>query len=98
MESGKRHAAANCSCGDIFTLASLRVFRVEGMDCVHESTPILAALSALPGVGRAVPSYTDSTLTVEFDPHAVTPERVALPRASPGQGRLTSPKPPQEPS
>ncbi|OYV66458.1 MAG: hypothetical protein B7Z74_11075 [Deltaproteobacteria bacterium 21-66-5] len=60
-----------CSCGDICTMASRRVFRVEGMDCAHESTPILAALSTLPGVGRAVPSYSDSTLAVEFDPHAV---------------------------
>jgi len=47
------------------------------MDCAHESDPILAALSALSGVGRAVPSYTDSTLTVEFDPHSVSPERIA---------------------
>ena len=66
-----------CSCGDVCTLASRRIFRVEGMDCAHESTPILAALSTLPGMGRAVPSYTDSILTVEFDPHAVTPERIA---------------------
>ena len=66
----------NCTCGDICTLVSRRVFRVEGMDCVHESAPILSALSALPGVGRAVPSYTDSTLTVEFNPHTVSPERI----------------------
>ena len=66
-----------CSCGDICTMASRRVFRVEGMDCAHESTPILAALSTLPGVGRAVPSYSDSTLAVEFDPHAVSAERIA---------------------
>ncbi|HQU14392.1 MAG TPA: cation transporter, partial [Thermodesulfobacteriota bacterium] len=58
-------------------MASRRVFRVEGMDCAHESTPILAALSTLPGVGRAVPSYSDSTLAVEFDPHAVSAERIA---------------------
>src|SRR3970282_2549351 len=77
MESGREQAAANCACGDICTLASRRVFRVEGMDCAHESGPILSVLSALPGVGRAVPSYTDSTLPVEFDPHAVTPERIA---------------------
>ncbi|MCL5885356.1 MAG: cadmium-translocating P-type ATPase [Deltaproteobacteria bacterium] len=77
MESGREKTAANCSCGDICTLASRRVFRVEGMDCAYESAPILSALSALPGVGRAVPSYSDSTLTVEFDPHAVTPERMA---------------------
>ncbi len=77
MEGGREQSAANCSCGDICTLASRRVFRVEGMDCAHESGPILSVLSALPGVGRAVPSYTDSTLTVEFDPHAVTPERIA---------------------
>jgi len=77
MENGKEQATANCSCGDICTLASRRVFRVEGMDCAHESGPILSGLSALAGVGRAVPSYTDSTLTVEFDPHAVTPERIA---------------------
>ncbi|MDA8122098.1 MAG: cation-translocating P-type ATPase [Deltaproteobacteria bacterium] len=77
MENVKERAVTNCSCGDICTLASRRIFRVEGMDCAHESTPILAALSTLPGVGRAVPSYTDSTLTVEFDPHAVTPERIA---------------------
>jgi Zn2+/Cd2+-exporting ATPase len=66
-----------CSCGDVCTMASRRVFRVEGMDCAHESTPILAALSSLPGVGRAIPSYSDSTLTVEFASHAVTPERIA---------------------
>jgi len=66
-----------CSCGDVCTMASRRVFRVEGMDCAHESGPILSALSSLPGVGRAIPSYSDSTLTVEFDPHAVTPERIA---------------------
>jgi Cd2+/Zn2+-exporting ATPase len=33
-------------------------------------------LFAVPGVGRAVPSYADSTLTVEFDPHAVSPARI----------------------
>lgn len=77
MENEKEQATANCSCGDICTLASRRVFRVEGMDCAHESTPILAVLSTLPGVGRAIPSYSDSTLTVEFDPHAMTPERIA---------------------
>lgn len=77
MESGREQAAANCACGDVCTLASRRVFRVDGMDCAHESGPILAALSALAGVGRAVPSYTDSTLTVEFDPHAVTPGQIA---------------------
>ncbi|MHB1013288.1 MAG: heavy metal translocating P-type ATPase [Desulfobacteria bacterium] len=66
-----------CSCGDVCTLVSRRVFRIEGMDCAHESTPILSSLAALPGVGRAVPSYADSTLTVEFDPHAVSPERIA---------------------
>lgn len=77
MESVREQAAENCSCGDICTLASRRVFRVEGMDCVHESGPILSALSTLAGVGRAVPSFADSTLTVEFDPHAVTPERIA---------------------
>jgi len=65
-----------CSCGDVCTMASRRVFRVEGMDCAHESGPILSALSSLPGVGRAVPSYSDSTLTVEFDPHAVSAERI----------------------
>jgi Cd2+/Zn2+-exporting ATPase len=54
------------------------------MDCAHESGPILSALSSVPGVGRAVPSYSDSTLTVEFDPHAVTPERIA--RAISGAG------------
>lgn len=77
MESGSGKMAANCSCGDVCTLASRRVFRVEGMDCAHESTPILSALSAFPGMRRAVPSYSDSSLTVEFDPHAVTPERIA---------------------
>ena len=77
MESGRVQAAANCSCGDVCTLVSRRVFRIEGMDCAHESTPILSSLAALPGVGRAVPSFTDSTLTVEYDPHAVTPERIA---------------------
>jgi len=77
MESGKVQSAANCSCGDVCTLVLRRVFRVEGMDCAHESGPILSALSGLPGVGRAVPSYSDSTLTVEFDPHAVSPERIA---------------------
>src|SRR4030065_612440 len=76
MESGREQAAANCSCGDICTLVSRRVFRVEGMDCAHESGPILSALSGLPGVGRAVPSYSDSTLTVEFDPHAVSADRI----------------------
>jgi len=65
-----------CSCGDVCTMASRRVFRVEGMDCAHESGPILSALSSLPGVGRAVPSYSDSTLTVEFYPHAVSAERI----------------------
>jgi Cd2+/Zn2+-exporting ATPase len=77
MENGKEQAMANCSCGDTCTLASRRVFRVEGMDCAHEFAPILSNLSALPGAGRAVPSYSDSTLAVEFDPHAVTPERIA---------------------
>jgi Cd2+/Zn2+-exporting ATPase len=77
MENGRVQAAEGCSCGDICTLASRRVFRVEGMDCAHESGPILSALSSLPGVGRAVPSYSDSTLTVEFDPHAVSAERIA---------------------
>jgi len=77
MEGGRVQAAADCSCGDICTLASRRVFRVDGMDCAHESGPILSALSSLPGVGRAVPSFTDSTLTVEFDPHSVSPERIA---------------------
>ena len=66
-----------CSCGDVCTMASRRIFRVEGMDCAHESGPILSALSSLPGVGRAVPSFTDSTLTVEYDPHAVMPEQIA---------------------
>jgi len=77
MESGRVQAAAGCSCGDICTLASRRVFRVEGMDCAHEFGPILSSLSGLPGVGRAVPSYSDSTLTVEFDPHAVSAGRIA---------------------
>ena len=76
MEGVRLQSPGNCSCGDICTLASRRVFRVEGMDCAHESAPILSALSAVHGVGRAVPSFTDSTLTVEFDPHAVTPERI----------------------
>ncbi|GAB4234129.1 MAG: heavy metal translocating P-type ATPase [Deltaproteobacteria bacterium] len=76
MENGKEPAAENCSCGDVCTLLSRRVFRIEGMDCAHESTPILAALSTLPGVGRAIPTYSDSTIAVEFDPHAVTPERI----------------------
>ena len=65
-----------CSCGDVCTMASRRIFRVEGMDCAHESGPILSALSSLPGVGRVLPSYSDSTLTVEFDPHAVSAERI----------------------
>ena len=77
MEGGRVQAAADCSCGEICTLASRRVFRVEGMDCAHESNPILASLAALPGVGRALPSYADSTLTVEFDPHSVSTERIA---------------------
>jgi len=77
MEDAKPRLSDNCSCGDVCTLASRRIFRIEGMDCAHESGPILAALSALPGAGRAIPSYSDSTLTVEFDPHAVTPERIA---------------------
>jgi len=76
MESVKEQAVAGCSCGEVCTLASRRVFRVEGMDCPHESGPILSALSGLAGVGKGVPSYSDSTLTVEFDPHAVTPERI----------------------
>jgi Zn2+/Cd2+-exporting ATPase len=65
-----------CSCGDVCAMASRRVFRVEGMDCAHESGPILSALSSLPGVGLGIPSYSDSTLTVEFDPHAVSVERI----------------------
>ena len=65
-----------CSCGDVCSMASRRVFRVEGMDCAHESDPILSALSGLPGIGRAAPSYSDSTLAVEFDPHAVSAERI----------------------
>ncbi|MHB1013217.1 MAG: heavy metal translocating P-type ATPase [Desulfobacteria bacterium] len=77
MESGRVQAAANCSCGDVCTLASRRVFRVEGMDRAHESGPILSALSGLSGVGKAVPSYADYTLAVEFDPHAVSAERIA---------------------
>jgi len=77
MESGRVQAAAGCSCGDICTLTPRRVFRVEGMDCARESGPILSALSNLSGVGRAVPSYSDSTLTVEFDPHDVSAERIA---------------------
>ena len=76
MESGRVQAAANCACGDVCTLVSRRVFRVEGMDCAHESGPILSSLSSLPGVGRGIPSYSDSTLTVEFDPHAVSAERI----------------------
>ena len=78
MESVGKQAVSNCSCGDACSLASRRIFRVEGMDCAHESGPILSMLSAVPGVGRAVPSYADSTLTVEFDPHAVSPERIVL--------------------
>ena len=76
MESVGKQAVSNCSCGDACSLASRRIFRVEGMDCAHESGPILSMLSAVPGVGRAVPSYADSTLTVEFDSHAVSPERI----------------------
>ena len=76
MESRIEPAAANCSCGDICTLVSRRVFRVEGMDCPHESGTIITALSALPGIGKVIPSFTDSTLAVEFDPHAVTSERI----------------------
>ena len=76
MEVGRVQAAADCVCGDICTMVSRRVFRVEGMDCAHESGPILSALSSLPGVGRGIPSYSDSTLTVEFDPHAVSAERI----------------------
>ena len=76
MGRAVKQGASNCSCGDACTLASRRIFRVERMDCAHESTPILSALSAVPGVGRAVPSYADSTLAVEFDPHAVSPERI----------------------
>ncbi len=76
MERVGKQAVSNCSCGDACSLASRRIFRVEGMDCAHESGPILSMLSAVPGVGRAVPSYADSTLTVEFDPHAVSPERI----------------------
>jgi Cd2+/Zn2+-exporting ATPase len=76
MEVGRVQAAANCVCGNICTLVSRRVFRVDGMDCAHESGPILSALSSLPGVGRGIPSYSDSTLTVEFDPHAVSAERI----------------------
>ena len=76
MERVGKQEMSNCSCGDACSLASRRIFRVEGMDCAHESGPILSMLSAVPGVGRAVPSYADSTLTVEFDPHAVSPERI----------------------
>src|SRR5512139_2323790 len=76
MKSVPLQEAPACSCGDVCTMASRRVFRVEGMDCAHESGPILSALSGLSGVGRAVPSYSDSTLAVEFDPHAVSPERI----------------------
>ena len=65
-----------CSCGEVCTMASRRIFRIEGMDCAHESGPILSALSGIPGVGRAVPSYTESTITVEYDPHAVSAERI----------------------
>lgn len=57
-------------------MASRRVFRVEGMDCPHESGPIITALSVLPGVEKATPSFADATLAVEFDPHAVSPERI----------------------
>jgi len=78
MERVGKQEMSNCSCGDACSLASRRIFRVEGMDCAHESGPILSMLSAVPGVGRAVPSYADSTLTVEFDPHAVSPERIVL--------------------
>ncbi len=76
MGNVKGQAIAGCSCGAVCTLASRRVFRVGGMDCAHESGPILSALSGIPGVGKAVPSYSDSTLTVEFDPHAVSSERI----------------------
>ena len=76
MEGVTLRETPACSCGDVCTMASRRIFRVEGMDCAHESGPILSALSSLPGVGRAVPSYSDSTLTVEFDPHAVSTERI----------------------
>src|SRR3990172_768076 len=76
MELVGKQAVSNCSCGDACSLASRRIFRVEGMDCAHESGPILSMLFAVPGVGRAVPSYADSTLTVEFDPHAVSPARI----------------------
>lgn len=77
MENAKQPLSGNCSCGDVCTLASRRVFRIEGMDCAHESAPIQSSLAVLPGVVRSFPSYADSTLTVEFDPHVVTPERIA---------------------
>src|SRR4030066_1783845 len=76
MESVGKQAVSNCSYSDACSLVSRRIFRVEGMDCAHESGPILSMLFAVPGGGRAVPSYGDSTLTVEFDPHAVSPERI----------------------
>lgn len=76
MKRPEEQPATNCPCGEVCALASRGVFRVEGMDCPHESDPILSKLSVLPGVERAVPSYADSTLTVEFDPHMVSPERI----------------------
>ncbi|MDO8942807.1 MAG: heavy metal-associated domain-containing protein, partial [Desulfobacterales bacterium] len=76
MESVKVQNVADCSCGEVCALASRRVFRVAGMDCPHETGPIITALSGLPGVGKVVPSFADATLTVEFEPHAVTAERI----------------------
>jgi len=65
-----------CSCGDVCTMASQRVFRVEGMDCATNPDRSFLSCPAFLESGGQFLTYSDSTLTVEFDPHAVSAERI----------------------
>jgi Cd2+/Zn2+-exporting ATPase len=46
------------------------------MDCPHESGPIIEMLRSLPGFHKAIPSFSESTLAVDFDPHAVSTDAI----------------------
>jgi Cd2+/Zn2+-exporting ATPase len=52
-------------------------FRLEGLHCADCALTIEHALGHVPGVLRATASFAASRLTVEFDPAAIDPPRIA---------------------
>jgi len=53
-----------------------KVFKVEGMSCVHCVMTIKKSVSKVPGVGEVDVSLEKKTVTATFDPALAGPEQV----------------------